>query len=251
MHVLKHVGLGMGLFAASLVIGSWRTSPAMAAPPPTQVEVINQPTVSITGTPSVNIASLPAGPLNIAGSVGISPGATILADPSQTAPLAPAPASSAGYTGALTGGKKALVVQSATDGQEPFAVTVSFNCGPGPFGCPGTSALFGHVPAQKRAVIEHINAYIHVGTGDHPLAQVTFSAPDMNGTVGLPTNEYLPLTLTTTSPVLGDQYIASIPTRLYAESPQSVFAAVGDAYGEVLSGMTAVFTLTGYLVDTP
>jgi hypothetical protein len=248
MHrTVRYVGLGVGFFALSVVMGSG-VRQAAANPPPADVNVINTPTVNIGTMPAVSV-SLPSGSLSVSGNVGLNAGSTILADPSQIVALQAEPATPNVYDGAKISSKNALVVLNANDGQRPFTIADALEVV-----APGTGGIevAGTVPAGKRAVVESISASINVPTGTQVTsAGVIVVGTDPSGQFNQPGGMFLVLTKTATNVDGQDFYTGSTTTRMYSEPGTNIqaFMNVSSAAGSSVPLMN--YLINGYLVDAP
>ncbi len=274
----KYALMGVGFTAMSTALGADAVRTAQAAPPVTDVNVENTPSVSvvsmpttplnvagnvgitgnvgIVGTPTVNVASVP-GTLNVAGNVGLVSGTSVLADPSQVVTLqseSPGtlpPGGGPAYGGSTTSGKTALVVQNANEAQQPFGVTIPFQ----PQGSPtGMAVILFTVPAHKRAVVERIAVTAGIPTGQQPSFTVFFGAalPPGSPAGALEATEQLIPSRLTTGLFGLDGYAAAQSVRYYIEPGANVFVLVQwqtQAPSDVFPSGTA--TASGYFVDAP
>jgi hypothetical protein len=244
---IKYVGLGVGFFALSVVMGSG-VRRAAANPPPADVNVINTPTVNIGTMPAVSV-SLPSGSLSVSGDVGLNAGSTIQADPSQLVALQAEPSTPNVYGGAKISSKNALVVLNANDGQRPFTIANALEVvGPSTSGI----EVAGTVPAGKRAVVESISASISVPTGMQVVdAGVIVVGTDPSGQFNQPGGMYLVLTKTATNVDGADIYTGSTTARMYSEPGTSMQAFMDVGPGSGTSVPLMNYLINGYLVDAP
>jgi hypothetical protein len=255
--VVKFSLLGVVWFAMSLALGSGSVRSAQASQTdsvlvvntvaePVPVSVSNTPTVIAqqSGTWTVSVGNLP-GTLNVAGTVGLTPGTTVAADPSQAVTLSTA-AANAPYAGSVFSGKTALAVHDVTVGQRPFTDALLVSIDPNQF---QGHAATPPVPAGKRAVIEYVDGECALPTGLQLVnVYLDTTALDWSGNQNDRVGFVTPIK--TGNNVIVDIYTFQAPSRIYVEPGQVVTVWFNVPTPPAFPARCTV-NLTGYLVDTP
>jgi hypothetical protein len=264
---LKLGVLGAGYFAASIAMGADGERRAHADEDRAErVAVVNTPTVNvgtlpivnvagsvgIVGVPQVAVASLPGGTLSVSGNVSLAAGTTVGSAPTQTVGVSDSPASTP-YAGSNMGGKTALVVKNADEGQRPFSEFCQIQLNGSQTS--GSAVSQDTVPAGKRAVIEHASANCSVAYGQVMAIQIGGTTPAWGGPNYQFYHELAPhLVASNAQQGVTNVYAASQPLRAYIEpgSPLNCYAAVDLSVANVTGESTnCVVNVTGYLVDVP
>jgi hypothetical protein len=166
------------------------------------------------------------------------------ADPSAVT-LRPDPAVVNGFSGSIVGGKTALVVQEANNGQHPFEESVNFSIADTIIVGVGFS---NPIPVGKRAVIESVSVFVDVPQGQQVVTSaITTRTFDLAGTphgAGISTMPTRVATVGTT-----DDYAGTLAVHKYAEPGTQIGALVERDSGSGVANCS--FVIVGYLVDAP